>query len=103
MTSAARRLGFALLFVVWGAACVRGTRAPAREPSESSADASPDGPFGVVFGAPRKTADETSEISLLFNRPVRPVVVASAANQLAPPARIEPNVDGAWRWIGGSG
>ena len=60
-----------------------------------------DQPFGVVFGSPRGETSDASEITLVFNRPMRALDLAG--QEAAAPATISPQIPGAWRWIGTNG
>ena len=89
-------------------ACIQGARAPSVEPRGTLAPggqeaglAQSEGPFGVVFGAPKGATVDPSEITLVFNRPMRPLDIAE--NQAAPPVILEPAVAGRWNWVGTSG
>ena len=93
------------------AACLPGLRAPDVPPAHSLelAGAPPAVPpstaFAVVFAAPRGEVQDPSEVSLLFNRPMRPL--ETAGEESAPPARIvvrgtDQAPRGAWRWMGTS-
>ena len=89
-------------------ACLQGARAPSVEPrgtlapeSQEAGLAQSEGPFGVVFGAPKGATVDPSEITLVFNRPLRALDVAE--NQAAPPVIIKPAVAGKWSWVGTSG
>lgn len=96
-----------LLAVVAVAACLPGSRAPNVPPQRTlelrGAEIGGRGstsPFGVVFAGPKgKTVDPT-EVTIVWNRPMRPLELAG--EESAPPARIEPPTKGAWRWLGTS-
>src|SRR3954465_15892055 len=88
--------------------CLQGARAPSVEPRGTLAPdgaeaglAVSEGPFGVVFGSPKGATVDPSEITLVFNRPMRPLEIAEA--QAAPPVIIKPAVAGRWNWVGTSG
>ena len=93
------------------AACLPGARAPHVAASRSldvqgdPAARSPDGVFGVVFGAPRGEVREAGEVTLLFNRPMRAMEVAGP-EEAPSPAHIAIEgggaPPGAWRWLGTS-
>jgi len=56
-----------------------------------------DGAFRVVFAGPEGEANEVSELSLVFSRPLRKLELAGAA----PPAiAISPPIAGRWLWVG---
>src|SRR4051812_28017174 len=89
-------------------ACLQGARAPNVEPhgtlspdGQDAAVATAEGPFGVVFGAPKGPTIDPSEITLVFNRPMRPLELAE--NQAPPPVIVKPAVAGKWNWVGTSG
>lgn len=88
-------------------ACLQGARAPNVEPrgtlapdGQEAALAGKEGPFGVVFGAPKGPTIDPSEVTLVFNRPMRPLEIAE--NQAAPPVIFKPAVPGRWNWVGTS-
>src|SRR5258708_7176245 len=84
--------------------CFQGARAPSVQargilaPGKDDGAAKLEGAFGVVFGSPQGDTVDPSEISLVFNRPMRPLELAGEENH--PPATIEPRVKGAFRWVG---
>src|SRR5512132_1710415 len=89
-------------------ACIQGARAPSVEPRGTLAPegqeaglAQSDGPFGVVFGSPKGETIDPSEITLVFNRPMRALELAE--NQAAPPVVLKPAAAGRWNWVGTSG
>ncbi len=56
-----------------------------------------DGAFRVVFAGPQGEANEVSELSLVFSRPLRKLELAGAP----PPAiAISPPIAGRWLWVG---
>jgi uncharacterized protein YfaS (alpha-2-macroglobulin family) len=80
----------------------------AGEPGGASASAATK-PFAVAFGGPKGETDDPSEITIVFNRPMRPLELASDTAETAPPATVA--IDGvagasaprgAWRWMGTS-
>ena len=105
------RLRLAPLVVVVMAtsmACLQGARAPTVEPRGTLAPdgqevglAQSEGPFGVVFGSPKGATVDPSEVTLVFNRPMRPLEIAE--NQAPPPVILTPAVAGRWNWVGTSG
>lgn len=103
-----RLASIALTAVALGAACLQGATAPQVPPRGTLAPgeqvgSSPrsEGPFAVVFGAPKGQTDDPSEITLVFNRPMRPL---DLAGQEAPaPVVMKPEVKGRWQWVGTSG
>ncbi|MCL2825218.1 MAG: MG2 domain-containing protein, partial [Polyangiaceae bacterium] len=60
-----------------------------------------DQPFGVVFASPRGETTESTEISILFNRPMRTLDLSGTETDS--PAKISPDTPGSWRWIGTQG
>ena len=104
------RLRLAPLVVVVMAtsmACLQGARAPTVEPRGTLAPdgqeaglAQSDGPFGVVFGSPKGATVDPSEVTLVFNRPMRSLEIAE--NQAPPPVILKPAVAGRWNWVGTS-
>jgi hypothetical protein len=56
------------------------------------------GPLRVVHAAPRGDAAQASQVSIVFDRPLRALELAG--DETPPPVRIEPPVSGAWRWVG---
>lgn len=113
-----------LLFIaaVVAAACLPGSRAPNVPPQRTlelrGAELSGKGssaPFGVVFAGPKGIAIDPTEVTIVWNRPMRPLDLAG--EEAAPPAKIElaPPTDppqaggpraaapkGQWRWLGTS-
>jgi hypothetical protein len=87
-----------------GMACLQGTRAPqvaprgTLAPGGEAATVDVQGPFGVVFGAPRGEMVDPPEVSLVFNRAMRPLELAGDESTL--PAKIQPAVPGRWHWVG---
>jgi len=84
--------------------CFQGARAPSVQargvlaPGKDDGAAKLEGAFGVVFGSPQGETTDPSEISLVFNRPMRPLELAG--EEIHAPATIDPPVKGAFRWIG---
>src|SRR3954466_5386321 len=87
-----------------GAACMEGAKRPvksangalapgARDESAKKAD----GAFRVVFGGPQGEANEVSELSLVFSRPLRKLELAGAPT---PAISITPAIAGRWLWVG---
>ncbi len=95
----------ALLFVVAiVVACVPGARAPDVAPRgtlglrELAAGEEEAGPLAVVFASPKGILRGPSEITVLFNKPLREL---SAAGAEAPfPAKVDPPIAGVWQWAG---
>src|SRR4051812_38284230 len=84
-----------LAVVATSMACLQGARAPNVAPhgtlapdGKEAAIATADGPFGVVFGSPKGPTVDPSEITLVFNRPMRALEVAE--NQAPPPVVLTP-------------
>jgi alpha-2-macroglobulin len=102
-----RRLSPAVIVFALAASCFQGARAPSVAPRGVLAvggepgDSKAAGPFAVVFGSPRGETPDPSEISVVFNRPMRPLELAG--DETAPPVRITPAVKGTWRWVGTTG
>ncbi len=98
----------ALLAISAFVSCLHGERAPTVTPSQTLAlgagsATSPalyDQPFGVVFASPQGETTDASEVSIVFNRPMKPLELAG--QESAPPVRMVPQIPGAWRWIGTS-
>jgi uncharacterized protein YfaS (alpha-2-macroglobulin family) len=93
-----------LLILALVTSCLQGARAPSVEargvlaPGNDEASRKLEGAFDVVFGSPQGDADDPSEISLVFNRPMRPLELAGEESHA--PAVIEPAVKGSFRWVG---
>ena len=97
-----------LAVVALGASCFQGATAPRVAPSGTlspgdaeSALARPAGPFGVVFASPRGATVDPSEITLVWNRPMRPL--ETAGQEPPPPVTLTPSVPGHWIWVGTTG
>lgn len=96
----------ALATLTLGAACLQGARVPhvtpngVLVPGAEPGNAAPNGAFAVVFGAPHGATEDPSEITLVFNRPVRPLELAG--EEAKPPVTIAPAVRGRWQWVGTS-
>lgn len=97
-----------LFFLVLFTSCFQGARAPAVSPSGTlgmeaeGGDTNSKKPFGVVFASPKGKTVDPSEVTIVFNRPMRPLELAG--EESAPPAKITASggqpVKGTWRWIG---
>ncbi|HEX7664970.1 MAG TPA: Ig-like domain-containing protein, partial [Polyangiaceae bacterium] len=98
-----------LLLLVLFTSCFQGARAPAVTPTRTLGMEGGEGgggdskkPFGVVFASPKGETNDPSEVTIVFNRPMRPLDLAG--EEAAPPAKITAQggqpVKGAWRWIG---
>lgn len=97
-----------LALVALGASCLQGASAPhipptgVLAPGDGEASLSqPAGPFGVVFASPKGATVDPSEITVVWNRPMRPLELAG--NETLPPVTIKPAVPGHWIWVGTSG
>src|SRR4051794_22956493 len=80
-------------------ACLQGARAPqvaprgTLNPGDSEAELSKaEGEFGIVFAAPRGPTVDPSEITLVWNRPLR--ALETAGEEAPPPVVIKPPVRG---------
>lgn len=93
------------------AACLPGARAPdvpalrTLELSGTPPPASAPGAFAIVFVSPSGETREASEVTVVFNRPMR--ALETAGTEAPPPARIVVAETGAaprgaWRWMGTS-
>lgn len=90
-----------------GIACTPGDRPPAA-PSRGTLSvgaertgAADTAPFGVVFAAPQGEATSASELSVVFNRPLR--ALETAEDPPPPPVTIDPPITGKWHWVGSKG
>ncbi|NUQ76749.1 MAG: hypothetical protein HUU21_24705 [Polyangiaceae bacterium] len=97
----------ALAAIVLSMACMQGATAPQVAPRGTLAPGEqdrgtrrPEGAFAVVFGSPKGQTSDPSEISLVFNRPMRPLDLAG--DEARAPAVISPPVKGRWQWVGTS-
>ena len=86
------------------AACVQGAKKPVKSANGALAPGAgalrgkdKDGAFRVVFAAPEGEANEVSELSLVFSRPLRKLELAGAA---PPVIAISPAIPGRWLWVG---
>ncbi|HVK66178.1 MAG TPA: Ig-like domain-containing protein, partial [Polyangium sp.] len=111
MTARARFPGprnafLAVTAMALGMACMQGNRPPEVAPrgtlvpgaADGAATVDTRGAFAVVFGTPRGDTIDPPEVSLVFNRPMRPLELAG--DESAPPASIQPAVPGRWQWVG---
>lgn len=93
-----------LFAVVVGVACLPGMRAPDVPPSntlglrELGASNEDAGPLRVVFASPKGTLKGPSEITVLFNEPMRALETAGAQTPF--PAVVDPPIEGTWQWAG---
>jgi hypothetical protein len=108
MSSSVRLAPIALAAIALSLACVQGARAPQVPPRGTLAigeavgpGGRPEGPFAVVFGGPSGETVDPSEVTLVFNRPMRPLDLAG--DEARAPATITPPVRGRWQWVGTSG
>src|SRR5690348_9694038 len=86
---------FALAFVVAVAACFPGARAPNVAPQRtlglSAAEVEgrvSSSAFAVVFAGPKGDTVDPTEVSIVFNRPMRPLSLTSDTEESSPPASI---------------
>ncbi|MRG96066.1 MG2 domain-containing protein [Polyangium spumosum] len=101
-----RNAFLAVAAMALGMACMQGSRPPEVAPRGTLVPGAADGAttvdtrgaFGVVFGTPRGETIDPPEVSLVFNRPMRPLELAG--DESAPPASISPAVPGRWQWVG---
>ncbi len=110
-TSAPTRLRLAplaLAISVLAAACLQGARAPEVAPRGTLAPGGgtdglgrPEGPFAVVFASPKGPTLDPSEVTVVWNRPMRPLEVAG--QETKPPVVLRPEVPGHWIWVGTTG
>jgi len=56
------------------------------------------GPLKVVFASPKGKLDGPSEITVLFNKPLRSLDLAGVEPPF--PAEVLPKIDGTWQWAG---
>lgn len=75
------------------------------EPATQPAPAAQGSAFAVVFAAPKGDAVDPVEVTILFNRPMRPLEIAG--EETSPPATLraqgtEKTPAGSWRWMGTS-
>lgn len=96
-----------LFGLVLVAACMTGPRPPEVVPNQTLGPEAldrgtrpSDQPFAVVAGSPRGETESPSEISLVFNRPMRALELAG--EEAAPPVTMTPSVPGRWQWVGTS-
>ncbi len=96
--------------------CMQGERAPSVAPTRTLAIGTDPaarpaaGEFGVVFSGPRGEVTDPSEVTIVWNRPMRPLDLAG--DEAAPPASItivgagadkeKATPKGQWRWMGTS-
>src|SRR5436309_1863543 len=99
--SRARPAWFAVLALALVAACLQGARAPEVAPRGTLAPGEgeaalgkPAGPFGVVFAAPRGETVDPGEITIVWNRAMRPLEVSG--QETRPPVALKPEAPGHW-------
>lgn len=103
-SSGPRAIYAALALVVLAVSCVTGIRAPKATPNgtlslKNGDGSNPDaGPLAVVFASPVGELRGPSEITVLFNKPMRALELAGGEAPF--PGVIEPPVEGAWHWVG---
>ncbi|APR79680.1 Large extracellular alpha-helical protein [Minicystis rosea] len=97
-----------LTLVTLGVSCLQGARPPSvaprgtLSPGDGEAGlAKREGPFGVVFASPKGQTVDPSEITLVWNRPMRALEVAG--QETPPPIVMKPQVPGHWIWVGTTG
>src|SRR6478735_4246513 len=99
-----RWAALAIFLTVLGAACIEGGQTPVKSANGALAPGAgarggknDDGAFRVVFAGPQGEANEVSELSLVFSRPLRKLELAGAP----PPAiAVSPPIAGRWLWVG---
>ncbi|NUP12063.1 MAG: hypothetical protein HOW73_38955 [Polyangiaceae bacterium] len=93
-----------LTLIVVAIACLPGPRVPQVEPGGtlglkalpgSSEDT---GPLKIVFASPKGKLRGPSEITVLFNKPMREVELAGKEAPF--PAVVDPPIAGTWQWAG---
>lgn len=72
-----------------------GTLSPGAETVRGAGE---QGPFRVVFAAPRGDAASAGEISLILSRPLRRLDLAGEPPP--PPIELQPPLAGRWQWVG---
>lgn len=98
-----------LIVLVAYAACVQGARAPQVPPRSTLAlgdegeggGSGSTGPLAIAFASPKGEVTDPSEVTVVFDRPMRPLDLA--ADEAPPPVKLEPAVPGRWQWVGTSG
>lgn len=109
MASASNRLAPLVLgALAVGASCLQGARPPSVPPRSTLAPgdgeaalAKKEGAFGVVFASPKGATVDPSEITVVFNRPMRPL--EAAGEETKAPVIVKPAVPGHWIWVGTNG
>ncbi|MEP7049170.1 MAG: MG2 domain-containing protein [Pseudomonadota bacterium] len=88
---------------VFGAACMEGARPRVKSgngalaPGALGGNKASEGAFRVVFAGPEGEANEVSELSLVFSRPLRKLELAGSPT---PALAISPSIAGRWLWVG---
>lgn len=105
-----KKLPLSLVFLFLFAACLQGARAPSVAAQRTLSldvelgDARPKSEFGIIFAGPKGPTQETGEVTIVFNRPMRPLELAG--DESAPPATIRRSdgaaPKGSWKWLGTS-
>jgi len=97
----------AISALAFGFACFPGSRPPDVAPRGTLAPGSGDGSaapdsraFAVVFASPRGETQDVSEVSIVWNRPMRALELAGA--EAPAPVKMTPAVPGRWAWVGTS-
>ena len=106
-----RLASLSLAFLFAALSCVQGAKAPSIAPTRTlGIGGEPDGrpsdkEFGIVFSGPRGDTVDPSEVTLVWNRPMRPLELAG--DESSPPAKIvvvgAPGAAaprGRWQWMG---
>ncbi|UQA58276.1 Ig-like domain-containing alpha-2-macroglobulin family protein [Polyangium aurulentum] len=108
MASPRRRVPLAALtLATLAGACISAPRPPAAPlrggfalGAKAPVTPSVAGPLRVVFGAPESEIAQGGEITLVFNKPMRPLGLGP--HEPPPPVRMSPEAPGRWQWIGSS-
>src|SRR5579883_506762 len=98
-----------LVGLVFVLSCMPGAKAPQVTPQRTlelggeGGNTTSTRPFGVVFASPHGATVDPSEVTIVFNRPMRPLDLAG--EEASPPASIvvkgtQVSPRGAWRWMG---
>src|SRR5450432_1039738 len=93
-----------IILMMLGAACLEGAKNPVKSANGALAPGASEGTgkkgegtFRVVFAGPQGEANEVSELSLVFSRPLRKLELAGAPT---PAISITPAIAGRWLWVG---
>ncbi|WP_394849434.1 Ig-like domain-containing protein [Pendulispora brunnea] len=105
----------ALVVLVLLASCFPGAKAPSVNPARTldlegdAAETKNPKAFGVVFAGPKGEVEAPSEITVVFNRPMRPLELAEGATVADGVVTLEiegrpaaSKLKGTWRWLGTS-